>query len=50
MVLLVIHKTNNYQKIVVALRNDEDIRIVQQITDRLRVYLEQGIEFEYKPT
>ena len=50
MVILVVTKPNSNSVLTLTLREDKDIEVVRQITDRLAVYLEPGVKFEYKAT
>lgn len=47
MILLMIRRKNGHQ-IFFKLLSDNDLRVVEQITDRLAIYLE-GVEFKYVP-
>jgi hypothetical protein len=49
MILLVIRRKGSDHTIVFRLKNDEDYRQVEEITNHLKLYLE-NVEFSYVPT
>lgn len=50
MVVLVITKKSSYVTLAFQLRQDTDVEMVRQITDRLGVYLEKDVKFEFRAT